>query len=99
MEEDNSVSIILGRPFLATGKAQINVQEGELKLRVQGDEITFHVFQPMKHSDNDPNEDLSELHYIEMLQSNANNFQEKPIIAQKDTEEGKYMNRRVFHPP
>ena len=34
MEEDSTVPIILGRPFLATGKAQINVQEGELKLRV-----------------------------------------------------------------
>ena len=99
MDEDNSVPIILGRPFLATGKAQINVQEGELKLRVQGDEITFHVFQPMKHPDDDPNEDLSELHYTDMLQSNANDFQEKPTIAQKDTEEGNYMDRRVFHPP
>ena len=27
MEEDDTVPIILGRPFLATGKAQINVQE------------------------------------------------------------------------
>ena len=44
MEEDDTVPIILGRPFLATGKVQINVQEGELKLRVQGDEVTFHVF-------------------------------------------------------
>ena len=34
MEEDDKVPIILGRPFLAIGKAQINVQEGELKLRV-----------------------------------------------------------------
>ena len=34
MEEDSTVPIILGRPFLATRKAQINVQEGELKLRV-----------------------------------------------------------------
>ena len=67
MEEDDSVPIILGRPFLVTGKAQINVQEGELKLRVQGDEITFHVFQPMKHPDYDPNEDISELHYTESL--------------------------------
>ena len=63
MEEDDSVPIILGRPFLATGKAQINVQEGELRLRVQGDEITFHVFQPMKHPDDDSNEDISELHH------------------------------------
>ena len=68
MEEDDSVPIILGRPFLATGKDQINVQEGEIKLRVQGDEITFHVFQPMKHLDNDPNEDISELHYTEIFQ-------------------------------
>ena len=99
MEEDNSVPIILGRPFLATGKAQINMQEGELKLRVQGEDITFHVFQPMKHPDDDQNEDISKLHYTEILQGNAKNFKDKPVIAQKDTEKGKYMNKRVFHPP
>ena len=99
MEEDDSVPIIIGRPFLATRIAQINVQEGELKLRVQGDEITFHVFQPMKHPENDPNEDISKLNYTEILQGNAKNFRDKPITAQKDTEKGKGMNRRIFHPP
>ena len=74
MEEDDSVLIILGRTFLATGKAQINVQEVELKLRVQGDEVTFHVFQPMKHPDDDPNEDISELHHTEILQGDAKTF-------------------------
>ena len=58
MEEDDTVPIILGRPFLATGKAQINVEEGELKLRVQGDEVTFHVFQATKHPDDEPNDDI-----------------------------------------
>ena len=62
VEEDDTVPSILGRPFLAMGNAQINVQEGELKLRVQGDEVTFHVFQHMKHPEDDPNEDNSELH-------------------------------------
>ena len=81
MEEDDLVPIILGRPFLATGKAQINVQEGELKLRVQGDEVTFHVFQPMKHPDDDPNEDISELHHTEILQGEGKNFRDKPITA------------------
>ena len=81
VEEDDSIPIILGRPFLATGKAQINVQEGKLKLRVQGDEITFHVFQPMKHPDGDPNEDISELHYTEILQGDAKNFRDKPITT------------------
>ena len=99
MEEDDLVPIILGRPFLATGKAQINEQEGELKLRVQGDEITFHVFQPIKHPDNDPNEDISELQCTEILQGKPKNFRDKPITAQKDTEKGKDINKRIFHPP
>ena len=34
MEEDKEILIILGRPFLATSKAMIDVQKGELKLRV-----------------------------------------------------------------
>ena len=34
MEEDKEITIILGRPFLATGKVMIDLQRGELKLRV-----------------------------------------------------------------
>ena len=44
MEEDANVPIILGRPFLATGRALIDVQKGELRLRVQNEEISFNVF-------------------------------------------------------
>ena len=39
MEEDKEIPIILGRPFLATGRAMIDEQRGELKLRVQKDEV------------------------------------------------------------
>ena len=99
MEKDDSVPIILGRTFLAMGKAQINVQEGDLKLRVQGYEITFHVFQPMKHPDDDLNEDILELHYTDILQGDAKNFRDKPIAAQKDTERVKGMEGKIFHPP
>ena len=35
MQEDKEVPIVLGRPFLATGRAMIDVQKGELRLRVQ----------------------------------------------------------------
>ena len=35
IEEDQKVPIILGRPFLATGGALIDVQKGELTMRVQ----------------------------------------------------------------
>ena len=48
MDEDRDIPIILGRPFLATGKALIDVQKGELRLRVQDEEVTFNVFKAMK---------------------------------------------------
>ena len=49
MQEDTEVPIILGRPFLATGRAMIDVQKGELRLRVQQEEVTFNVFNAIKH--------------------------------------------------
>ncbi|XP_062086210.1 uncharacterized protein LOC133792323 [Humulus lupulus] len=50
MEEDEDVPIMLGRPFLATGQALIDVQNGELRLRVQGDEVVFNVFKALKYT-------------------------------------------------
>ncbi|XP_062109416.1 uncharacterized protein LOC133820034 [Humulus lupulus] len=49
MEEDSNVPIILGRPFLATGQALIDVQKGELKLRVQREEVVFNVLKAMTY--------------------------------------------------
>ena len=49
MEEDKEIPIILGRPFLTIGRAMIDVQRGELKLRVQEDEVKFNVFEPVRH--------------------------------------------------
>ncbi|XP_075473967.1 uncharacterized protein LOC142505026 [Primulina tabacum] len=50
MEEDMEMSSIMGRPFLATGKALIDVQEGKLRLRVGKKQITFDVFNDLKHT-------------------------------------------------
>ncbi|XP_062086044.1 uncharacterized protein LOC133792143 [Humulus lupulus] len=49
IEEDDNVPIILGRPFLATGQALIDVQNGELRLRVQGEEVVFNVLKAMTY--------------------------------------------------
>ena len=49
MEEDKEIPIILGRPFLATGRAMIDVQRDELKLRVQEEEVKFNVFEAVRH--------------------------------------------------
>ncbi|KAJ9565234.1 hypothetical protein OSB04_001200 [Centaurea solstitialis] len=42
-EVDADIPIILGRPFLATGRTLIDVQKGELTMRVQDQEVTFSV--------------------------------------------------------
>ena len=49
MEEGKKIPIILGRPFLATGRAMIDVQKGELKLRVRDHEVRFSVFNAMRY--------------------------------------------------
>ena len=49
MEEDKKMPIILGRPFLATSRAMIYVQKGELKLRVQDDDVKFSVVNVVRH--------------------------------------------------
>ena len=42
MGDDNEVPLILGRPFLATGRALIDVEAGCLTLRVDNDQVYFH---------------------------------------------------------
>ncbi|XP_070046160.1 uncharacterized protein [Nicotiana tomentosiformis] len=42
-EVDYEVPIILGRPFLATGKALVDVEAGELTFRMGDENIVFHV--------------------------------------------------------
>ncbi|XP_052172172.1 uncharacterized protein LOC127788099 [Diospyros lotus] len=48
MGEDRDVPLILGRPFLATGRALIDVQKGQLMLRLNEEQITFNVFKALK---------------------------------------------------
>ena len=49
MEEDKEIPIILGKPFLAIGRAMINVQKGEPKIKVQDDEVRFSVLNAVRH--------------------------------------------------
>nr|GFA52866.1 reverse transcriptase domain-containing protein [Tanacetum cinerariifolium] len=51
-EADPRVPLILGRSFLRTGRALINVYGKEITLRVNDESITFNLDQVMKYSDN-----------------------------------------------
>ncbi|KAH9753175.1 Endonuclease [Citrus sinensis] len=50
-EADKEVLIILGRPFLATRKTLIDVQKGELTMRVNDQQVTFNVLEAMRNPD------------------------------------------------
>ncbi|XP_016178148.1 uncharacterized protein LOC107620514 [Arachis ipaensis] len=49
MKEDKNAPIILRRPFLATGRALIDVQNDELTLRVNEEEVVHNVLEALQH--------------------------------------------------
>ncbi|GJZ52766.1 reverse transcriptase domain-containing protein [Tanacetum coccineum] len=57
-EADPRVPLILGRSFLRTSRALIDVYEGELVLRDGNEQITFHVNSTSKHPQKHVNESI-----------------------------------------
>ena len=51
IEEDKKIPLLLGRPFLATGAALIDVKKRELTLRVGTEEVHFNLNQILKQHD------------------------------------------------
>ncbi|XP_031127528.1 uncharacterized protein LOC116029620 [Ipomoea triloba] len=49
IEEDTKVPIVLGRPFLATAGALIDVRRGKLVMEVAENKIEFDIFKMAKH--------------------------------------------------
>ncbi|GJT25533.1 DNA-directed DNA polymerase [Tanacetum coccineum] len=56
MPEDSRVPIILGRPFLATARAMIDVFNKKITLRVGDDEVIFDIDQSIKRPTTKDNE-------------------------------------------
>ena len=53
MKEDTQVPLLLGRPFLATGAALIDVQKGELTVRVGDEVVQFNLKKSLTQLDVD----------------------------------------------
>ncbi|XP_038880410.1 uncharacterized protein LOC120072063 [Benincasa hispida] len=62
-EADIEVPIILGRPFLATGRALIDVHKGELTIRVDDQQVKFNVLNALKYPG-----DMENCQYVGELQ-------------------------------
>ena len=50
MKEDSQIPIILGRPFLATADAIINVKNSKVSLTVGEEKAEFHLSNKVKRS-------------------------------------------------
>ncbi|MED6177173.1 hypothetical protein PIB30_095473 [Stylosanthes scabra] len=67
MGEEATPSIILGRPFLATGRALIDVQKGELTLRVHNEEMVIKIFENMLYMEKKDSENCMRIDVINLL--------------------------------
>ena len=66
MEEDTQVPLLLGRPFLGTGVALIDVQKGELTLRVGNEAVHFNLSRSLEHPDVDAEIENNSLLSVEL---------------------------------
>jgi hypothetical protein len=64
--EDNAESMILGRPFLATARAIIDVKGGTLKLQFGSEQVEFS----MKHASHVPNV-FEQCHSLDMVEKSV----------------------------
>ncbi|GJY37875.1 reverse transcriptase domain-containing protein [Tanacetum coccineum] len=65
-DTDLRVPLILGRSFLKTGRALIDVYKGELTLRVEKEAITFNLDQTSRHSSNYNDNSVNRIDVIKM---------------------------------
>ncbi|KAL8519937.1 hypothetical protein ACS0TY_010754 [Phlomoides rotata] len=85
MVEDKAIPLILGRPFLETGGAMINIRNGELTLDIGGENVSFNIFKAMK------------LHSVEEDEDEDRKYHFQPIKKDEFDEEYKQyeMNSKI----
>ncbi|GKE69939.1 reverse transcriptase domain-containing protein [Tanacetum coccineum] len=78
-EADPRVPLILGRSFLRTSHALIDVYEGELVLRDGNEQITFHVNGTSKHPQKHVNESIKMVN--DACKDSFKRFTDKPTLV------------------
>ncbi|XP_059315657.1 uncharacterized protein LOC132066349 [Lycium ferocissimum] len=78
MEENTEVPLILGRPFLATGRAIIDVHQGQLILRVDEERVIFDMQKIMKFP---KDESSSSCFQIDLLNDLADEYKDDQLIT------------------
>ncbi|XP_057747089.1 uncharacterized protein LOC130966322 [Arachis stenosperma] len=89
MQEEAKTSIILGWPFLATAGAIIDVQKGDLTLRLHNEKMTFNVFKAISY----PPEQLGECMRLDALEEEVQEcFEEEEHEEPERSMEEEYIS-------
>ncbi|XP_016195346.1 uncharacterized protein LOC107636341 [Arachis ipaensis] len=86
MEEEANTSIILGRPFLANAGPIIDVQKGELVLRLHEEKMIFNVFKAMSY----PKEAIGECMMVDTIENLV-----QGVLEEEQCEEIKEQDQQV----
>ncbi|XP_075076906.1 uncharacterized protein LOC107822177 [Nicotiana tabacum] len=78
---DEEIPIILGRPFLATGRALIDCETGELKMRLNDEEVIFNVQHSMRRPSEYANCSLVEVVDVILQEDNVTLTAKDPLEA------------------
>ncbi|XP_021751643.1 uncharacterized protein LOC110717298 [Chenopodium quinoa] len=87
MDEDEIIPIILGRPFLATSKAIIDVKEGKMTLKVDNGSIEFDLNKVMRQPSSS-----NEFFRIDTIENLMNEFRYPHMHASNDLLENVLLN-------
>ena len=103
MEEDSQVPLLLGRPFLATGAALIDMQKGVLALRVGDEAAAFNLIKGIQNIDID-RENINVVDYAYTLIPDVHNdcnaqifINEKEMNFQYIEDDYSYCAYNSFH--
>ncbi|XP_070051274.1 uncharacterized protein [Nicotiana tomentosiformis] len=78
---DEEIPVILGRPFLDIGRAIIDCEIGELKMRMHDEEITFNVHKSMRRPSEFANCSLIEVVDVILEEEDETMIAKDPIAA------------------
>ena len=74
-EVNFEVPIILGRQFLATGRAYVDMENGQMKFRLNNEEVTFNICRSMRQ--NSELQSVSAISYKEKMKKDYDQKSEK----------------------
>ncbi|XP_057723786.1 uncharacterized protein LOC130939715 [Arachis stenosperma] len=101
MEESHTHPIILGRPFLATARALIDVEKGELILRIHDEWLSFNVFKLSQEADQEhkePSKDHDEMLKEEESTEAHPTYLETPLVDKQGKQQLPQLKEKLEEP-